>query len=87
MAIRRDRAGDGSAWREAGIYLRAASDGSADVIVAADSFAVTNNGADTVPFAVQNGQVSLALARFQQLTSFNGKLVIDGVAGTISIYD
>ncbi|ORE89737.1 DUF1983 domain-containing protein [Aurantimonas sp. 22II-16-19i] len=81
------RAGDASAWREAGIYLRAASDGSADVIVSADRFAVTNNTGETVPFAVQNGQVALALARFQQLASFNGKLVIDGVAGTISVYD
>ena len=72
------RAGYGSSWREAGIYLRATSDGSADVIVSADRFVVADPNGSFSPFSVVNGVLRVQAAIL-------GNLVVDGTLTAMQI--
>ncbi|MEH6721059.1 MAG: phage tail protein [Aurantimonas endophytica] len=80
------RVNTSSSYVDSGIYIDVAG-GVGSVLIRADRFIVTDGSASTYPFVIQGGVVKLAIARFQQLVSDNGKMVIDGSGGTISIYD
>ncbi|MBB4001600.1 phage tail protein [Aurantimonas endophytica] len=77
----------GSGYTQTGIFLDI-TNGVGTVLIDANRFIITDGANPNVfPFVVQGGIVKLAIARFQQLISDNGKMLIDGSGGTISIYD
>ncbi|MEF2073475.1 phage tail protein [Consotaella aegiceratis] len=78
------RATAGGGYTNAGLYLDVLSDGTSRIVQVADQI-IFSNGA--TPFVYEDSVAKLNIARFNQLVSGNGKLVIDGVNGTISIYD
>ncbi|MBB4000974.1 phage tail protein [Aurantimonas endophytica] len=80
------RVNDSVGYVDSGLYIDVTG-GVGTVLIQANRFIVTDGSASTYPFVIQGGVVKLAIARFQQLVSDNGKMVIDGSGGTISIYD
>ncbi|KAB0682015.1 phage tail protein [Aureimonas leprariae] len=75
-------------FKEAGIYIDTTATTST-ILLRADKVFISDAavGNQAQPFVVQGGVVKLAVGRFQQLISDNGKMVINGSNGTIELYD
>jgi hypothetical protein len=80
------KASAGDTFKDTGIYIDTTPT-SSTIVMRTDRFIVTDGSTSTYPFVIQGGVVKLALARFQQLQSDNGKMFINGSGGTIEIYD
>ncbi|WP_347140819.1 DUF1983 domain-containing protein [Paracoccus sp. SSK6] len=76
-------ASDGQNTHTAGLFLVARTDGTSDVIAAANRFSIATglgaNDARTVPFIVRNGQVEITTAVIGDLTIGRGKIGNDSI--------
>ncbi|SKA30978.1 phage tail protein [Consotaella salsifontis] len=81
------RASTASGYANSGIYLDAMGDGGSRIVNMANQFIVTDGANAYLPLVYEGGVLKLNVAQFYTLQSGNGKLVIDGTNGTISIYD
>lgn len=81
------RATTASGFAESGIYIDVFSDGTSRIVNQASKFIVTDGGSVFQPLVFEGGVLKLAVGRFQQLISDNGRLEINGSTGTILLRD